>query len=331
MKLMRLALTGSFLLVLAACGNNSPVKPPTNPNPPTNPGTPTNPPGGLPGGIPGLPGGGAPTTPTPPTTPGTNSISGTVSTPSGSSAVGATRVIACYPTGNQQNPCDLTLSLGVELGAGSSFPYTINGLSSGQYAVIAISDADGNGNFSDAVDFVGLYPSLSNPQPVTPPATGIDITMQTLSDIATPNPTPTPGNLTGTWTGTTTTPEPQGFGEEQTTFNFTQSGSSVSGTLTLDSTGGTASANITGSVNGSSATISAPFSSADPNGNPNGGTLTYTYEGTVSGTTFSGTVTLSDGTNQLQGQFSVTQSSAATAPLGKFDAKALSRVFENIR
>ena len=61
MKLMRLALTGSLLLILAACGNDSPVNPPTNPNPPTDPGTPANPPGG----IPGLPGGGVPTNPSP--------------------------------------------------------------------------------------------------------------------------------------------------------------------------------------------------------------------------------------------------------------------------
>ena len=329
MKLMRLALTGSLLLVLAACGNDSPVNPPTNPNPPTDPGMPANPPGGLPGGIPGLPGGGVPTTPTPPTTPGTNSISGTVSTPSGSSAVGATRVIACYLTGNQQNPCDLTSSLGVEFGAGSSFPYTINGLSSGQYAVIATSDADGNGNFNDAVDFVGLYPSLSSPQPVTPPATGIDITMQASSDIATPNPTPTPGDLTGTWTGTTTT---TAYGVEQTTFEFTQSGSNVSGTLTLVGNVPADPNNpITGTVNGSAVTISASYKPTE-DGVETGDTLEYRYEGTLSGMTLAGTVTLlTNNTATETGQFSVTQSSTATAPLGKLDAKMLSRVFENIR
>ena len=333
MKLMRLALTGSLLLVLAACGNNSPVSPPTNPNPPTNPGTPTNPPGGLPGGIPGLPTA-PPTTPTPPTTPETSSISGTITAPPGGDVSG-TIIIACY--NGDINKClnvssDGTFTDGFSgairvTQSGSSSSYVLNGLQAVQFVIIAARNSNGNGRFDDAVDYIGAYPSVSGAQLVTSPATGIDITMQTFGDIANPNPTPTPGNLTGTWTGTTTTTT---YGVEQTTFGFTQSGSSVSGTLALDGTGGAVSTDITGSVNGSSVTISAPFSLVDPDGNQTG-TLTYTYEGTVSGSTFSGAVMLSGGSNQEQGQFTVTQSSAATAPLGKFDAKALSRVFENIR
>ncbi len=212
MKLMRIALTGSLLLFLAACGGDGPINPPTTTGTTTDgttTGTTTGGTTGLPsttGGTTGFPSttGGTTaggTTGFPSTTGGTtgattggttggtttggsaSSISGTVFAPSGSSAAGQTRVFACYPTGVQEEPCDLDLSLLMEFSAGSNFPYTIDGLSAGQYAVFSISDADGNGSFEDAGDFVGFYRSLNDPQPVTPPATGIDFTMVVASSL----------------------------------------------------------------------------------------------------------------------------------------------------
>lgn len=289
MKLTQIALTGSFLLVLAACGNNSPVKPPTDPNPPTNPG------GGLPGGIPGFPGGGTPTIPagdgisgtvtapaggdvsntvvlacpngscddpatqnvvvdtsgaysftglstttqygvfaykdntgsdtlangdyygfyttdgtqpapvtppqtginitmtvysdgsgtnTPPEAPGTagGSISGTLIPPG--TVTGISAAYACYPTGDQNNPCDKTLSKVVEAPASSNFAYNLDNLTAGQYLVLGLADVDGNQMFSDATDYIGAYPSLDAPEAVSPPDTGIDIPLVPLSTLS---------------------------------------------------------------------------------------------------------------------------------------------------
>ena len=234
-----------------------------------------------------------------------------------------TGVGACSVADLQDNDtCDNLAQAQVD----STGAYTLTGLQTVPYIVAAAKDVDGSGTLTDG-DYLGGYTTDGqNATPVTPSATGINITMQVISGGT----NPTPGELTGTWTGTTVTPEDTAFGTEQTTFEFTQSGSSVSGTLALDGTEGTASTDVTGSVNGSSATISASFDLLDQDGNQTG-TLTYTYEGTVSGTTYSGTVTLSNGINQVQGQFSVTQSSAATSPLGNLDTKLLNRMFERGR
>jgi len=88
-----------------------------------------------------------------------------------------------------------------------------------------------------------------------------------------------------------------------------QSGTEVSGTLTVISI----ETDVTGSVSGASATVSGTFP-LDP-----GGTIEYVYEGTVSDTAYSGTValtiTLPDGTvREEQGQFSVTRESSSPTP-----------------
>jgi len=162
-------------------------------------------------------------------------------------------------------------------------------------------------NGDNTADYEGGYgydPASNAYQVVTPPAQGIDITLQAVGGGEPAPPPPGEADLTGTWSGTTTT---QQFGTEQTTFNFTQSGSQVSGTLTLtDSSGGSFSADVTGSVSGNSATVSGAFPLQA------GGELEYRYEGTFSETSYSGTVTLLvDGAPQQQGEFSVTRSSGA--------------------
>jgi hypothetical protein len=109
--------------------------------------------------------------------------------------------------------------------------------------------------------------------------------------------------MTGSWTGNTSTQE---FGELSTTFNITQSGSQLSGTLTL---AGELNSDITGSVSGGTATISASY------GLQAGGSVEFRYQGNASETTYSGTVTLvfSDG-QQGQGDFSVTRGSTPPPP-----------------
>lgn len=126
------------------------------------------------------------TTPTPPVTPnppntGTGgSIGGTVFVPTGGTVAGAGAVYACYPTGDDAVPCDETLSGIVEVQlASSSSTYSVDNLQTGQYIVLALADADGNGSFADATDYIGFYPSVDTPELVSPPTTGIDIQMVT--------------------------------------------------------------------------------------------------------------------------------------------------------
>ncbi len=294
MKLAQILLTGSLLLVLAGCGNDSPVaEPPTTDpgNPPTNPGTP--------GGLPGFPGGGLPTTPD---IPAGNGISGTVTAPAGGdvsntivgacpgnaatatcndletqtviveasgaysftdlsateyiviaikdatgdgsfgsgdyggvyttdgtavaavtppatdvnitmelvddgsgspttptdpsaggsiagtisppgAVAGDSAVAALYLTDDQNNPFDYDLSGFAEIPAGSSFDYSVDSLTAGQYVVVGLSDVDGNGSFEDEGDYVGIYPSVDTLQTVSPPAADIDIPMTTNSEL----------------------------------------------------------------------------------------------------------------------------------------------------
>lgn len=126
-----------------------------------------------------------PVVPDPPDIGTGDSISGTVSAPEGATAAGATRVLACYlaDPDDPEARCDESLSMLTELPPGSSFPYTVSGLTAGQYLVIAAADSDGNGSFMDADDFFGAYPSLESAQVVSPPATGIDIQMFTNSEL----------------------------------------------------------------------------------------------------------------------------------------------------
>lgn len=66
---------------------------------------------------------------------------------------------------------------------------------------------------------------------------------------------------------------------------------------------------MTGSVDGDAATISASFGLEEE------GNVTYQYQGTLTGTTFSGTITLAFGDgDQDTGQFSVTRGAAAPTP-----------------
>lgn len=323
-------------LVLAGCGNNSPVPPPTTTTGGTT-GTPTTT-GGTTGGTTGFPTttGGFPTTTGgfPTTTGGTTgattgtttsgtttgsttgtttggtttggttgTISGTVTAPSGGTLTGGV-VIACLQT-------DTECENGAVAQVASTGSYTLTGLQTAPYEVVALADVDGSRTLTNG-DYIGGYTTDgTNLTPVTPPATGIDINLVVYTGGGTGG-----GDLTGTWTGTTTTTR---FGNEGTTFELIQSGSDVTGTLALV---GSPTVDIEGSVSGSSVTLSAGYS-------VNGVPLNYVYEGTLSGTTLSGSVTLLDnGVEGEIGQFSVTRSSASTAPL---DKALLNRVFKNIR
>ncbi len=125
-----------------------------------------------------------PVTPDPPNTGTDNSISGTVFAPAGSSVAGTTSVIACYYVDDPDILCDETLSAIVELQSGSSIPYTVDDLQTGQYLMVAFADVDGNGSVEDAGDFAGAYPSATIPELVSPPATGVDIQIVPNSDLS---------------------------------------------------------------------------------------------------------------------------------------------------
>lgn len=128
------------------------------------------------------------TTPTNPVDPAPTeggSIAGTVTAPSGVTVSGAAAVYACYYTGSSTAPCDNNLSGIVEIQlTSSSSAYSINDLSAGQYYILALVDTDGNDAFDDATDLLGFYPSLDAPELVSPPATGIDITLVAYGDVS---------------------------------------------------------------------------------------------------------------------------------------------------
>ena len=86
-------------------------------------------------------------------------------------------------TGDQNNPFDTSLSGVAEIPAGSSFDYSVDNLSAGQYAVIGYSDVNGNGSTEDANDYVGIYPLFGTLVAVSPPATDIDFPMITNAEF----------------------------------------------------------------------------------------------------------------------------------------------------
>ena len=183
MKLMRIALTGSLLLVLAACGNDSPITDPQKP--PTNPDTPGLP--GLPGGLPITPG-----------TPAGSGISGTVTAPGGASASG-TIVIACAES-------DTECSSALTTTADTAGAYSFTDLQTTPYALVAFQDVDGSQNLTNG-DYLGGYSTDNmNLTPVTPPADGINITMQVYDDGSGTPTTPTDPGAGGSISGTISPP-----------------------------------------------------------------------------------------------------------------------------
>lgn len=335
MKLQQMALVGSLLFVLVGCGNDSPVVDQPTTTGGTTGGTTGSTTGGTTGGFPfptttgGTTGAttgsttgsttgnttGATTGSTTGSTTGgaTGTISGTVTAPPGGDVTGS-EVVACAESDIGDGSCEQPFFAQV----GSTGAYTLTGLQTTPYFVLARKDVDGSGLPLVNGDYLGAYPNATAPTAVAPPAANINITLEVISDGG----TPTEGDLTGTWTGTTTT---EAYGVEQTTFELTQNSSSVSGTLTVASSEGQVSTSVTGSVSGSSVTLTGTFPL------PNNGAVVYSYNGTVSGTTYSGTVSLSGITTPEQGQFSVAQSSASTAPLGNVTGELLNHIARDVR
>ena len=94
------------------------------------------------------------------------SISGTVSAPAGESVAGTT-VAACFA-----RDCNDSRSLGVTVTqGGGSASFQLGGLAAGSYSVVAVKDVNQN----DALDAGDL---VSSAVEVTPPATGVTLTMQ---------------------------------------------------------------------------------------------------------------------------------------------------------
>ena len=152
MKLTRMVLTGGLLLVLAGCGNDSPVV--------------------------------TPPTPTPTPTPGAGSLAGTVTAPTTDGDVSNTVVFACY---NNALPACVEISGGVFTDgyssaalvsqSGSTGAYSIDNLQAVQFSLIAAKDSDGNGSLEDAGDYFGIYlaSGATDISLVTPPQTGLTI------------------------------------------------------------------------------------------------------------------------------------------------------------
>lgn len=201
MKVSRILLGSFLVLMLAACGNDSPVDPtdpttttdPTDPTTTTDPSDPTTPDPTFPG------------LPTDPTAPTGSSISGTVTAPAGGDVSG-TIVIAC-PGGVCDDPSTATVPVDT---TGS---YTFADLTGTQYGILAWKDVDGNQTVSNG-DYLGGY--SADGQTVTlvePPATDINITLA-VYDSGTGDPTTTDdptdpttgsGSISGTISAPTTT------------------------------------------------------------------------------------------------------------------------------
>lgn len=298
-RFLFLLLTILTLLFLSSCGGpggTDPIDPtdPTTTTDPTDPTTTTDPTDPTTTTDPTFPlpiDPSDPTTTTDPTAPTENSISGTITAPTGVDVTTA-GVAACLESDISDTGCANTLNASVD----SSGAYVFSGLQAAPYAVIAGIDVDQSGTLN-AGDYFGAYP-----QAVIPPITGINITLSPYDDGTTP---PT-GTLTGTWTGTTTTTT---YGVEQITLALTESAGQVTGTLSVAGVEDIVA--VTGSLSGNAVTLLSTFRLGDT-----GVTVDYNFSGTLSGTTLSGalTLTFSDSRPDDVGQFSVTKSSEANAP-----------------
>ena len=201
MKVSRILLGSFLVLMLAACGNDSPVDPtdpttttdPTDPTSTTDPSDPTTPDPTFPG------------LPTDPTAPTGSSISGTVTAPAGGDVSG-TIVIAC-PAGVCDDPSTATVPVDT---TGS---YTFADLTGTQYGILAWKDVDSSQTLSNG-DYLGGYSADGQSlTPVDPPDTGINITLA-VYDSGTGDPTTTAdptdpttgsGSISGTVSAPTTT------------------------------------------------------------------------------------------------------------------------------
>lgn len=114
---------------------------------------------------------------TPGPVPGGNTVSGTVSAPPGGDVSG-TMILVCFIEAGQcnaqsPNTTGVTVSTG---GAAASF--SVPNVPAGQYLIVAFRDVNANNAYGDAGDYQGVY-SLdgTNPAPVSPPASGLNIQM----------------------------------------------------------------------------------------------------------------------------------------------------------
>jgi hypothetical protein len=112
-------------------------------------------------------------------------------------------------------------------------------------------------------------------------------------------------NMAGTWYGNT--------GEVETTFNLTQDGSNILGTLQLSTNDNTIDTeDVSGSVSGSTVEISATFRG--------GNTLEFSYKGTVTGDTYSGNLTgFENGRETIKDTFSLTKGSPTDNDIPNFN------------
>lgn len=110
---------------------------------------------------------------------GAESISGTVTAPSGRDVAG-TRVFACYE--NERN-CDALGEVNLTASAATQ-TYQLGRLAPGSYGVYALKDANGDGDMVGDGDFYGFYnPNAGESSLVKPPAANIDIQMYVLTGV----------------------------------------------------------------------------------------------------------------------------------------------------
>lgn len=103
------------------------------------------------------------------------------------------------------------------------------------------------------------------------------------------------------------------YGEEQITFQLTQSGGNLAGTLSFVGEAPLAPNNpVSGAVNGSSVTLSAVYGLLE-DGAPSGDAVEYRYSGTLTGETLAGSVSLLfNGLEEEVAPFSVTRGGTAS-------------------
>jgi uncharacterized protein (DUF2141 family) len=129
--------------------------------------------------------------------PGEPALSGTVHAPAGGDVSG-TIILACFQV---DDDCDEEQSGYVEIAvSGNSAEFSISDLQATSYLLIAMKDANGNGEYGDAGDYMAVYGQ------VTAPADGLDLHLVVVPGNGgnTPQPTPAPYSVSGTardWQG----------------------------------------------------------------------------------------------------------------------------------
>ncbi len=118
-------------------------------------------------------------------------LSGTVLAPTGGDVSGS-KLIACYVQANTCNPNSENTKVLDISATGRTTDFKFSNLAEGSYAIFGFKDTNGDGDLRDVADYQGCYGPGSDCATVAPPASNLDVQLQTQL------PPVVPGSISGT-------------------------------------------------------------------------------------------------------------------------------------